>query len=448
MSVVYGGQHSISFIKTNSNETNEIKNTWDDWHLIPAERPIVNPPQPALSLISIPGSSNVLDLTEVLGSINFSMRTGEWEFYVDNDQWIDWPEAFNTISQFINGQRLKCVLDDDPTKVYRGRFTFSGWKNEDSYSSVTIKYDLEYYYDTATLQSILAYFDYRGRIINQNTDRTSIKSDLIVNAVYSSGFIKKLKEHEYNITNITSDGQISISYNSLSTVAQDILNSITVSYNPGNHLAYIDESPETLRPYLTVTGTYVDGTSSEITDYKIGSGSLIPNILDYNESSATSVGSIIYGPHQETFSIVVHIPNYLYVCCLNAGNYLYHENAKRYLVSNGGVSSSQSLSKESNDYETIKLLKNSSNVHLCLAVREGSDPLAIKHNDEWIYMKNPGFYYFDFHPRITVYNEGADNEYTNVYYTVGIPDEYYNEIEEDPDNPSHDYKTYVHIFLS
>lgn len=42
------------------------KNTWDDWHLIPATRPLFNPPTVKENMVNIPGGDGVLDLTASL----------------------------------------------------------------------------------------------------------------------------------------------------------------------------------------------------------------------------------------------------------------------------------------------------------------------------------------------------------------------------------------------
>ena len=53
------------------------KNTWDDWHLIPTSRPVVNPPSVKTNMIEIPGGDGVLDLTTALaGRVLYKNRTG------------------------------------------------------------------------------------------------------------------------------------------------------------------------------------------------------------------------------------------------------------------------------------------------------------------------------------------------------------------------------------
>ena len=42
------------------------KNTWDDWHLIPKSRPLVNPPSVKTNVVDIPGGDGALDLSTAL----------------------------------------------------------------------------------------------------------------------------------------------------------------------------------------------------------------------------------------------------------------------------------------------------------------------------------------------------------------------------------------------
>ncbi len=35
------------------------KNTWDDWHLIPATRPLFNPPTVKTNMVNIPGGDGI-----------------------------------------------------------------------------------------------------------------------------------------------------------------------------------------------------------------------------------------------------------------------------------------------------------------------------------------------------------------------------------------------------
>ena len=61
------------------------KNTWDDWHLVPASRPVFLPPDVKTNYIDLPGADGHADATESLtGRVLYKNRTGSIEFYVMN----------------------------------------------------------------------------------------------------------------------------------------------------------------------------------------------------------------------------------------------------------------------------------------------------------------------------------------------------------------------------
>ena len=74
--------HSITFRDNNGNEVN----TWDDWHLIPSTRPLVNLPSVRTKNVEIPGANGSVDLTEILsGEPLYGDRTGSFDFLPLND---------------------------------------------------------------------------------------------------------------------------------------------------------------------------------------------------------------------------------------------------------------------------------------------------------------------------------------------------------------------------
>ncbi len=119
------------------------KNTWDDWHLIPTSRPYMELPEIKTNIIDIPGAYGSLDISESLvGHILYENRQGSLEFYIDHEYWKSWVDTFHTIASYLHGQRMKCILEDDPGYYYDGRFTVSKWSSEESYSKITIDYDV------------------------------------------------------------------------------------------------------------------------------------------------------------------------------------------------------------------------------------------------------------------------------------------------------------------
>ena len=127
--------HSITF----SNQNGE-KNTWDDWHLIPASRPVFNPPKPKTLFVDIPGANGHLDLSEsVSGEVVYEARTGSMEFIVDNGH-REWHELYSEIMNYLHGRSTKATLEDDPDYYYEGRFTINQWKSDPHNSRITIDY--------------------------------------------------------------------------------------------------------------------------------------------------------------------------------------------------------------------------------------------------------------------------------------------------------------------
>ena len=118
------------------------KNTWDDWHLIPATRPLFNPPTVKENMVNIPGGDGVLDLTASLaGRPTYNNRTGSWTFYVQNG-FKDWSVLYSEIMVYLHRQTFKAILEDDPAYFYEGRFSVNQWKSDKDYSQIVINYNV------------------------------------------------------------------------------------------------------------------------------------------------------------------------------------------------------------------------------------------------------------------------------------------------------------------
>lgn len=119
------------------------KNSWDDWHLIPTSRPVINPPQVVTNYVEIPGMDGAYDMTEWLsGRPIYKNRTGSLEFAVAND-YTDWVTAYSRISNYLHGQSMRVILEDDPEYFYKGRMSVNKWKSDKWYSIITINYVLD-----------------------------------------------------------------------------------------------------------------------------------------------------------------------------------------------------------------------------------------------------------------------------------------------------------------
>ena len=127
------------------------KNTWDDWHLVPESRPVMNPPKPKFEYANIPGLDGALDFTEVFGDVLYENREGSWTFYVMNDygqknyDYNAWYELYRNIMGHLHGLYMLVYSEDDPEYIYRGRVSVNNWASEKDYSKITFDYNLEPY---------------------------------------------------------------------------------------------------------------------------------------------------------------------------------------------------------------------------------------------------------------------------------------------------------------
>ena len=142
MDVEYKGQHSIIFFKDTGMGYTK-RNSWLDFHMIPATRPYVVLGSANYHTIAIPGTSKRYDTTDYRpGGLTFGGRTGTWEFYIDHTKWDDWVDAKTAIRDYIHGGTFLINLADDPYVLYQGILTVTGYVAGQNYSKITIQYDL------------------------------------------------------------------------------------------------------------------------------------------------------------------------------------------------------------------------------------------------------------------------------------------------------------------
>ena len=118
------------------------KNTWDDWRLVPSSRPVFNPPAQKTKTLDIPGGDGTIDLSTALsGYPVYHNRTGSIEFIVMND-FKPWQVAYSDIMDYLHGQTMRAVLEDDKEYFYEGRFNVNVWKSEKNWSRIVIDYSV------------------------------------------------------------------------------------------------------------------------------------------------------------------------------------------------------------------------------------------------------------------------------------------------------------------
>lgn len=53
-----------------------------------------------------------------------------------------WHMAYSDIMDYLHGQTMRAILEDDPEYFYEGRFTVNAWKSEKDWSRLVIDYDV------------------------------------------------------------------------------------------------------------------------------------------------------------------------------------------------------------------------------------------------------------------------------------------------------------------
>ena len=126
------------------------KNTWDDWHLVPSSRPLINPPEVKTSYVELIGGDGFLDLTTSLTpKPTYENRTGSWEFFVINPgqlpsdtPFTDWTVLYSQIMAYLHGKKHTIILDDEPDYYYSGRLFVDSWRSSPGNSIITINYNV------------------------------------------------------------------------------------------------------------------------------------------------------------------------------------------------------------------------------------------------------------------------------------------------------------------
>ena len=152
--------YSVHF-SLESNDTRDF-GTWDDAngiYMIPAERPVVPPPEVRTNFVEIPGRDGSLDISEVIGDkITYGDREGSFNFIVLNprlsvlhpadgqeksDRSSEWLDVYSFLMTNLHGQKGRMILAEDDEYYYYGRFFIDKWTSGKEYSEVTVRFKLE-----------------------------------------------------------------------------------------------------------------------------------------------------------------------------------------------------------------------------------------------------------------------------------------------------------------
>lgn len=114
-----------------------------DLHLI-QQKIEVQPAEPKLNLIDIPGADGSKDLSEVpAGRMTYKDRKISWTFALYPGE--NWADKHRQVSNALNGKRCKITLDTDPGYYYSGRVVVKQYTIDRLLRQITVEATCEPY---------------------------------------------------------------------------------------------------------------------------------------------------------------------------------------------------------------------------------------------------------------------------------------------------------------
>ena len=132
-------KHSLIF---KHDDNTNVKNTYDDWHLIPTKKPVIALPAVRQNYIEVLGRNGDLDSTEVFGKVVYGMREGSIEFLIEKYD-TTFEDLIHEVATYLHGQYRRVILEDDPNRYYVGRWAINEARTDESYSVITLDYKLQ-----------------------------------------------------------------------------------------------------------------------------------------------------------------------------------------------------------------------------------------------------------------------------------------------------------------
>ena len=117
--------------------------SYRDLNLILSEKEI-GAPHVKAKLIEIEGADGTIDLTDFFGEPKYGDVTHKFTFSTIVPR-NDFLSQYSMIKNALHGQKLRIVLDDDPSFYYVGRCYVSSFTNEKNIGKITVECECEPY---------------------------------------------------------------------------------------------------------------------------------------------------------------------------------------------------------------------------------------------------------------------------------------------------------------
>ena len=118
------------------------KHSYDDLDLVLSSKEI-GLPEPKTETVDVPGINGELDLTEELtGEVTYENRTLTFTFTVLNAV-KRWSSKLSEVCNYLHGQKMKVILDDDPDYYYYGRCKVDSYSSDQAVGTIVIEVDAD-----------------------------------------------------------------------------------------------------------------------------------------------------------------------------------------------------------------------------------------------------------------------------------------------------------------
>lgn len=131
----------------------------------------VDPAEPKLNLVEIPGADGAVDLTEQpAGRVTYNTRKITWTFALYPGE--SWDEKHREVSNALNGRRCNITLDADQDYYYQGRLSVSKHKVDGVLRQITVVAICQPYKLKQTQTSVLIPFSGKNLINHTYLENT------------------------------------------------------------------------------------------------------------------------------------------------------------------------------------------------------------------------------------------------------------------------------------
>lgn len=117
--------------------------SYRDLKLILSEKEI-GAPHVKTKLIEIDGADGSIDYTDFFGEPKYGDVTHKFTFS-SIVPWNDLLSQYSNVKNALHGQKLRIILDDDPSFYYVGRCHVSSFTNEKNIGTITVECECEPY---------------------------------------------------------------------------------------------------------------------------------------------------------------------------------------------------------------------------------------------------------------------------------------------------------------